>query len=286
MRNTLLLLLLCLFLGACSSKRHAVLKSPSHANGKGGHGTRNNGNSSSNNKTGNKGTTLSGNAYIDRYKSVAIDEMNRYGIPASIKLAQALLESGNGNSFLAQQANNHFGIKCGGTWNGKSVTRPDDNINDCFRVYNNAEQSFRDHSTFLLRKRYEKLFSLKKNDYKGWARGLKDAGYATNPRYPELLIELIERYALYQYDSGERSFAAEEKRIEKVEHLIAEKQVEEPVAATEIKSAVVMTIYEVKAGDTLFAISKKYNVSVDQLKQLNGLSSDSLSLGQLIVITK
>jgi len=174
----------------------------------------------------------------------------------------------------------------GCTWNGKSVTRPDDNINDCFRVYNNAEQSFRDHSTFLLRKRYEKLFSLKKNDYKGWARGLKDAGYATNPRYPELLIELIERYALYQYDSGERSFAAEEKRIEKVEHLIAEKQVEEPVAATEIKSAVVMTIYEVKAGDTLFAISKKYNVSVDQLKQLNGLSSDSLSLGQLIVITK
>lgn len=286
MRNTLLLLLLCLFLGACSSKRHAVLKSPSHANGKGGHGAGNNGNSSSNNKTGNKGTSLSGNAYIDRYKSVAIDEMNRYGIPASIKLAQALLESGNGNSFLAQQANNHFGIKCGGTWNGKSVTRPDDNINDCFRVYNNAEQSFRDHSTFLLRKRYEKLFSLKKNDYKGWARGLKDAGYATNPRYPELLIELIERYALYQYDSGERSFAAEEKRIEKVEHLIAEKQIEEPVAATEIKSAVVMTIYEVKTGDTLFAISKKYNVSVDQLKQLNGLSSDSLSLGQLIVITK
>lgn len=286
MRNTLLLLLLCLFLGACSSKRHAVLKSPSHANGKGGHGAGNNGSSSSNNKTGNKGTSLSGNAYIDRYKSVAIDEMNRYGIPASIKLAQALLESGNGNSFLAQQANNHFGIKCGGTWNGKSVTRPDDNINDCFRVYNNAEQSFRDHSTFLLRKRYEKLFSLKKNDYKGWARGLKDAGYATNPRYPELLIELIERYALYQYDSGERSFAAEEKRIEKVEHLIAEKQIEEPVAATEIKSAVVMTIYEVKTGDTLFAISKKYNVSVDQLKQLNGLSSDSLSLGQLIVITK
>ncbi|MEJ5054400.1 glucosaminidase domain-containing protein [Sphingobacterium sp. MYb382] len=286
MRNTLLLLLLCLFLGACSSKRHAVLKSPSHANGKGGHGAGNNGNSSSNNKTGNKGTSLSGNAYIDRYKSVAIDEMNRYGIPASIKLAQALLESGNGNSFLAQQANNHFGIKCGGTWNGKSVTRPDDNINDCFRVYNNAEQSFRDHSTFLLRKRYEKLFSLKKNDYKGWARGLKDAGYATNPRYPELLIELIERYALYQYDSGERSYAAEEKRIEKVEHLIAEKQIEEPVAATEIKSAVVMTIYEVKTGDTLFAISKKYNVSVDQLKQLNGLSSDSLSLGQLIVITK
>lgn len=284
MRNTLLLLLLCLCLGACSSKRHAVLKSPSHSKGKGSWGSTNNGNNT--NKTGNKGTTLSGNAYIDRYKSIAIDEMNKYGIPASIKLAQALLESGNGNSFLAQQANNHFGIKCGGNWNGKSVTRPDDNINDCFRVYNNAEQSFRDHSTFLLRKRYEKLFSLKKNDYRGWARGLKDAGYATNPRYPELLIELIERYALYQYDSGERSFAAEEKRIEKVEHLIAEKQVEEPVAATEIKSAVVMTIYEVKAGDTLFAISKKYNVSIDQLKQLNGLSSDSLALGQLLVITK
>ena len=286
MKNTLLLLLLCLFLGACSSKRHNVLKSPTHGRGT-GQVTSNKGNTGkTNSSTVNKGTSLSGNAYIDRYKAIAIDEMNKYGIPASIKLAQALLESGNGNSFLAQEANNHFGIKCGGTWNGKSVTRPDDNINDCFRVYNNPEQSFRDHSNFLLRKRYEKLFTLKKNDYKGWARGLKEAGYATNPRYPELLIDLIERYALYQYDSGERSYAAEEKRIEKVEHIIAEKQIEEPAAASSIKSAVVMTIHEVKAGDTLYAISKRYNVAIDQLKQLNGLSSDSLALGQLLVITK
>lgn len=213
--------------------------------------------------------------------------MNQYGIPASIKLAQALLESGSGNSFLAREANNHFGIKCGGIWNGRSITRPDDHINDCFRVYDSPEQSFRDHSQFLLRKRYEKLFFLDKNDYKGWAKGLKEAGYATNPRYPELLIDLIERYQLYQYDRAEVSYIAKEQREVKVEEIIQEKAVEEAaVEPEEIKTAVAMIIHEVKPTDTLYSISKRYNVAVDQLKQLNGLSSDSLSLGQLLVISK
>lgn len=119
------------------------------------------------------------------------------------------------------------------------------------------------------------------------ARGLKNAGYATNPRYPELLIDLIERYQLYQYDRAEISYVAKEQREEKVEEIIEEKAFVEPEVQTEeIKTAVAMIIHEVKAGDTLFSISKRYNITVEQIRQLNGLSSDNLSLGQLLVITK
>lgn len=231
---------------------------------------------------------MSGKAYIDQYKDIAIAEMNRYGIPASIKLAQALLESGNGNSYLAREANNHFGIKCGGTWTGRSITRPDDRDRDCFRVYQNPEHSFRDHSQFLLRKRYEKLFSLNKDDYKGWAKGLKAAGYATNPRYPELLIDLIERYQLYQYDRPEVSYASKGRREEKAEKVIREKEVDESGEnhTEKLKNGVAMVIYEVKETDTLYRISQQHGVSVEQIKQLNGLSSDLLSVGQLLVISK
>ncbi|HMR20466.1 MAG TPA: LysM peptidoglycan-binding domain-containing protein, partial [Sphingobacterium sp.] len=179
-----------------------------------------------------------------------------------------------------------FGIKCGGTWNGKSVTRADDNPNDCFRVYTNAEESFRDHSQFLLRKRYEQLFTLDRNDYKGWARGLKSAGYATNPRYAELLIDLIERYELYRYDSTE-SYGQKQQREQKVETIIEIKEEKElHVKAEEIKAPVKMVIYEVKASDTLYTISRQHNVTVDQIKQLNGLSGDNLAVGQLLVISK
>ena len=212
--------------------------------------------------------------------------MNKYGIPASIKLAQAILESGNGNSTLAREANNHFGIKCGGTWTGRSVTRADDSPNDCFRVYDNPEQSFKDHSQFLLRKRYEKLFSLNKNDYRGWAYGLKDAGYATNPRYPELLIDLIERYELYKYDSAE-SRSERIVREEKIETTIEKKEESgQVVQAEQIKEPVRMIIHEVKTGNTLYSISKQYNVSIEKIKELNNLSSENLSLGQLLVISK
>lgn len=233
-----------------------------------------------------KGTSVPALSYIDAYKNVAIREMNQYGIPASIKLAQALLESGNGNSYLATEANNHFGIKCGGIWTGKSIARDDDNPNDCFRVYNNVEDSYKDHSQFLLRKRYEKLFSLAKDDYKGWAKGLKDAGYATNPRYPELLIEIIERYNLHQYDSKE-SFVDHDVRQEKIVHLIEDKIVTEPVVkAEQIKAPLAMVIHEVKASQTLYGISKQYKVTVEQLKKLNSLSTDNLTIGQLLVISK
>ncbi|WP_437919441.1 glucosaminidase domain-containing protein [Sphingobacterium sp. LRF_L2] len=280
MKSTRLYFILILAFGisSCASKRSTVLQSPT--NKKDVHRSIENTRTSS-------GTSSSGLNYISQYKDIAIAEMNQYGIPASIKLAQALLESGSGNSYLAREANNHFGIKCGGVWSGKSVTRPDDKVDDCFRVYDNPEQSFRDHSQFLLRKRYEKLFLLDKNDYRGWARGLKDAGYATNPRYPDLLIDLIERYQLYKYDRAEASYVAKEQREEKVEEIIQEKAVQEPQVQTEqIKNAVAMIIHEVKASETLFSISTKYRISVEQLKQLNGLSSDNLSIGQLLVISK
>ncbi len=126
--------------------------------------------------------------------------MRKYGIPASIILAQGILESSNGNSDLARYANNHFGIKCTSDWNGKTYYKDDDKPDECFRKYRDADASFRDHSEFLMRPRYAKLFELKTSNYKGWAKGLKKCGYATNPKYPELLINLIERYNLDQYD--------------------------------------------------------------------------------------
>lgn len=272
-------LILALFFVSCGTKRNTTLKNP---NGRPNSSV----NNSSSSSSSNKGTSTSGLNYIDRYKGIAIEEMNKYGIPASIKLAQALLESGNGNSYLATRANNHFGIKCGGSWSGKSVNRPDDSNNDCFRVYNDPEQSFRDHSQFLLRKRYENLFTLRKDDYKGWAKGLKAAGYATNPRYPELLIDLIERYNLQQYDRAEAPVDVIA-RVEKVEEVIEEKEVEEPqVPVEEIKKPVAMLIYEVKATDTMYSIARKYNVTVETIKQLNGLSTDAVTVGQLLVVSK
>ena len=143
--------------------------------------------------------------YINQYKNLAIREMERYHIPASITLAQGLLESGAGRSELATKGNNHFGIKCGGGWNGRRMYKDDDQKNDCFRVYSNATDSYEDHSQFLLKDRYKRLFQLKTTDYKGWAKGLKACGYATSPTYATRLIEIIETYQLYQYDKGKKS---------------------------------------------------------------------------------
>lgn len=141
------------------------------------------------------------NAYVEKYKAIAIEEMNKYGIPASITLAQGIHESGCGSSILALRSNNHFGIKCHEEWCGQTYHHDDDAPQECFRVYNCPEESFRDHSEFLkCRPRYATLFSLEKGDYKAWARGLKAAGYATNPRYPDIIIKLIEDYNLNQYD--------------------------------------------------------------------------------------
>ena len=140
-------------------------------------------------------------AYIERYKDLAISEMRRSGIPASITLAQGMVESDYGRSTLAIKSNNHFGIKCHNDWTGATVRHNDDKNNECFRSYSNPEDSFRDHSDFLMTgARYKSLFSLSSTDYKGWARGLKQAGYATNPQYANMLIEKIEQFNLHQYD--------------------------------------------------------------------------------------
>lgn len=230
------------------------------------------------------GNKYTAEAYIERFKNIAVAEMNNYGIPASIKLAQGLLESGNGNSELALQANNHFGIKCASDWRGKSIRKDDDEKDECFRVYDNPEDSYKDHSEFLKRKRYASLFELKKSDYEGWAKGLKAAGYATNPKYPELLISLIERYSLNRFDAIERS-KDKVRREEKVLTAIV-KEIPQEKKLEEVKAPVGLKIYEVKAGDTLFSISKRFGLSVDDLKAINNIYNDNVNLGQLLVVSK
>ena len=156
--------------------------------------------------------------YIAKYRNIAIDNQKQYKIPASITLAQGIIESGSGRSSLAKESNNHFGIKCHTTWQGKRTYKDDDSKNDCFRVYDSAEESFNDHSIFLSKgKRYAFLFDLDVNDYKGWANGLKQAGYATNPKYPELLINVIEVYDLQNVTDDSyylvKNLAIEDKEI-------------------------------------------------------------------------
>lgn len=169
------------------------------------------------------GQNLTRQQYIDKYKDEAIKQMHKHKIPASITLAQACLESSNGNSSLARKANNHFGIKCHNGWKGKSYTHDDDRKGECFRKYKSAEDSYTDHSYFLKSgSRYNSLFDLKITDYKAWAHGLKAAGYATNPRYAQMLIEIIEEYKLYKFDSKEayktlNAKVKEEKKAARIE---------------------------------------------------------------------
>lgn len=158
--------------------------------------------------------------YIARYKDIAIREMKIYKIPASITLAQGIHESANGNSTLAQKAYNHFGIKCQDNWTGETYFKSDDKEDECFRKYRSAEESYRDHSEFIkARTRYAFLFELNSDDYEGWAKGLKIAGYATNPKYPELLINTIEKYKLNEFDKNtDNIYVSENKNDINVKH--------------------------------------------------------------------
>lgn len=228
--------------------------------------------------------SLSSLDYIDKFKVIAIQEMNQYGIPASITLAQGLFESGAGNSELARFANNHFGIKCTSDWKGKSYFKDDDNANDCFRVYDNPEDSFRDHSTFLKRKNYARLFELDKNDYEGWAKGLKAAGYATNPKYPQLLINLIIKYNLDQYDRAEGEVA----KIKREDRVLS--QINDSIGKSDTdtltKTKPDDKIYTVKQGDTLYNISKRFGITVDELKALNSIPDNNIHIGQKLIVVK
>jgi len=202
--------------------------------------------------------------YIETYSEIAKDEMRKYKIPASITLAQGILESASGKGRLAVKANNHFGIKCHG-WTGAKIYHDDDSLQECFRKYREAKSSYEDHSKFLTgRGRYADLFKLKQDDYKGWARGLKKAGYATDRKYPDKLIGLIERYKLYEYD----------------QEVLGSK--EETVKIVRVNSGT--TIHIVAKGDTLYSLSKRYNTTVDAIKSMNRLSSNALAIGQELKI--
>lgn len=183
--------------------------------------------------------------YVEKYKHLAIADQDIYGIPASIKMAQALLESDCGNSRLALQGNNHFGIKCKRDWTGETILHDDDDLQECFRKYPSVEESFRDHSEFLDKSaRYQSLFELDPTDYKGWANGLKDCGYATNPRYAEMLIDLIERNELYRLDSEDSG----RKVAEQLFHGVEPEQIDIPAAGAGVGSRVDVDSYMVSAN--------------------------------------
>ncbi len=200
-------------------------------------------------------------SYIDKYKEMAIDQMNRYRIPASITLAQGLLESNAGRSTLATEANNHFGIKVGGTWTGPYVLRDDDAPNEKFRKYKSAAESYEDHSKFLQGKRYQSLFQLELTDYKGWAHGLKAAGYATAPQYANSLISLIERFSLAQFD---KQAGKKKKKSKKSEFF------EKHTVYRNNKNYFIV----VEVGDDMATISKATGVSLRRLYLYNELPDD------------
>ena len=207
------------------------------------------------------------NGYVNQFKDIAMGNMRAYGIPASIILAQGILESGAGKGDLAISANNHFGIKCHKEWTGESVRHDDDSEQECFRKYKDPAESYKDHALFLTtRARYASLFDLPDGDYVAWAKGLRASGYATDPKYPDKLISYIERYNLHQYDAQVlgMTFTPMDKQPDKIANSDASDG----------------NYYEVQKGDTLYSISKKFNLSVDDLKQKNNLSDNAISIGQ------
>ena len=262
--------------------------------------------------------------YIDTYSDIAIREMVDYGIPASITLAQGILESGVGKSRLAVEANNHFGIKCHNDWTGETITHDDDRRRECFRKYDNAEVSFIDHSQFLKSKaRYSFLFELDRRDYKGWAKGLKQAGYATDKNYADRLVTLIEDLELYRFDdmapSTEPAPKAEPIRIEEKNpkfvivqkgesyftiakkyripfNLIysyndVEKTARQPKPGDKVylrpknTSCKGCPPHTVKEGESMFSISQEYGIKIHSLYDLNSMSYDSTPyVGQVLML--
>lgn len=220
--------------------------------------------------------------YIKQYKDVAIKKMKEYGIPASITLAQGILESGSGNSRLARKANNHFGIKCHKEWDGKRFYMDDDAKHECFRKYKDPADSYRDHSLFLTQRgRYSFLFEYDVNDYKKWAHGLKKAGYATNPKYPQLLIGIIERNKLAQYDNGVNSMKRRSKKKIPIEDEFVETESSEvpmlihlqPVSTTETGRKLYenngVKFIRSDLGDTYYDLAEEFEIYSWQLYKYN-----------------
>lgn len=210
--------------------------------------------------------------YIEKYASIAVKEMHAYKIPASITLAQGILESGRGRSELALKSNNHFGIKCHTGWLGERVYHDDDAKGECFRKYLYPETSYEDHSKFLTeRRRYAFLFNYKKDNYKKWAYGLKKAGYATDKKYPVKLLKIIRDYELHAFDKVKESGYDKKIRELNKDRKIKQKKIKE-------------VLYKVKKGDTLYSISKKYGVEVEDIKKENNLKDNTISIGQKLVV--
>lgn len=202
--------------------------------------------------------------YIEKYAEMAIEQQEKFGIPASITLAQGLLESAAGHSTLATQGNNHFGIKCHSSWKGETMLRDDDAPDECFRVYRSAADSFADHSRFLSGKRYSPLFELETTDYAGWARTLRKCGYATDPNYGERLIAIIERYGLFSYDSMSG------RQIEENSNFILEHlRSSHVVRRTRGLHYIIAT-----PGDTYRSIAKEFKISLKKLLSYNDVKSD------------
>ncbi len=253
--------------------------------------------------------------YFARYGEVAVQQMRQYRIPASITLAQGVLESGAGKSALAVRANNHFGIKCNNGWSGRRSYHDDDERGECFRAYDNAYQSYVDHSLFLTNSpRYRKLFELKRTDYKGWARGLKSCGYATNPSYAKRLIEIIELYRLYEYDDAKGSGRVQLGELRHVQSFnknyfviarhgdtfrtIADDmdmsyrklaKYNERDKKDVLKEGEIIwlqkkrrhvpkeyrgTIHRVQAGESMYSISQRYGIRLKNLYKMNDLTPD------------
>jgi LysM repeat protein len=241
--------------------------------------------------------------YIEQYAALAVKEMERTGVPASIKIAQGIHETNAGKSDLVLQSNNHFGIKCKSSWTGDKVYHNDDAEGECFRKYEDAKASYLDHSDYLKSQpRYAFLFDYDANDYAAWAWGLKKAGYATNPIYAQTLIKYIEAYQLNELNkfAEHEEEASLETFLDKIRTrplaIVAnsgkliepEEQYNTPKPAKEKsgKRIKVKKTHVVKKGDSLYSLSKKYGTTVDALKKINHLKKEALQVGQKIKIPK
>lgn len=251
--------------------------------------------------------TISAEQYIDQYKDIAMLEMKRMGVPAAITLAQGILESESGNSDLVKKSNNHFGIKCKSNWTGEGVTHDDDSLGECFRKYANAEESFRDHSDFLKAgKHYSFLFDLDPSDYKGWANGLKKAGYATNPKYPVILINYIEKYNLQRFTiGGAEELTNTDTKKSKDNPPLSDHKNSVSIAALPVDRStlgegelillgepdVVNSVNGSKCikalkGTSLLAIATRYKISLQRLLDINELEDGLLDEDQLVFLQK
>lgn len=239
---------------------------------------------------------ISREQYIEQYKQLALDSQREFGIPASIKMAQALLESSNGNSRLAVQANNHFGIKCKSYWRGETITHDDDAVGECFRKYPSAEESFADHSKFLSEgERYSFLFSIPTDDYESWAHGLKQAGYATNPQYAYLLIDIIEKNNLQNLAQ-----APKPQKVEIVEQPVVETTTSPAKSKFNINDYAIYkkqkgshTVYinnnslfvVMFEGETLESLAENIGIKVSKLRRYNDLKSyETIEAGEMVYI--